>query len=71
MRVCDGSCRRLARLQQQSPEHAALVQALDAQAAACAQAGHAEWTALMRRAAAALRDRAQTCCASSGEPPDA
>jgi hypothetical protein len=62
MRVCDGSCRRLTRLQRQSTDHAPLIRELEAQAEACAQAGNSEWSTLMRRAATALRRTAETCC---------
>ena len=55
MRVCDGSCRRLARLQAQSARQQDLLRQLDEQARACAQAGHPEWSSLMQRAATALR----------------
>ena len=66
MRVCDGSCRRLTRLQRQSARQADLLRLLDEQARACAEAGHPEWSILMQRAATALRHTTEACCAPSG-----
>lgn len=62
MRVCDGSCRRLARLERGLPAKAGLVRALDQQAGACAAAGRMDWARLMLEAAKVLREASPSCC---------